>query len=97
MAVRASRLRGGSASSHCHKASHKINPRYVGATLTLQTMPGAIPRIGAMDTEPIPRTEEDQMMSENSIKQFMETARHYLFGLMPSEPLLAAVPSRIDR
>ncbi len=36
-------------------------------------------------------------MSENSIKQFMEATRHYLFGLMAPQPLLATIPSRIDR
>ena len=32
-------------------------------------------------------------MSENNIKQFIEAARHYLFGLMTADATLVTMPA----
>jgi hypothetical protein len=41
--------------------------------------------------------EENQMMLEMNIKQFIEAAREYFFGMLPAQPKLATIPVRTVR
>lgn len=41
--------------------------------------------------------EENTEMLETNIKQFIEAARHYFFGLIPAQPQLATIPVRSVR
>lgn len=36
-------------------------------------------------------------MLEMNIRQFIEAARQYLFGMMPAQPQLATIPARTVR
>ena len=41
--------------------------------------------------------DDDEAMITMNIKQFIEAARLYLFGLAPVQPALATLPVRQDR
>ncbi len=43
------------------------------------------------------RQEDEKEMIKMNIKQFIEATRQYLFGMLPTQPVLATVPVRTKR
>ncbi|HSG22193.1 MAG TPA: hypothetical protein VLA64_04475 [Azonexus sp.] len=81
-----------------YTASHKIKARYDATTLAQQTLGCPFLKLQVMEVEQ-QRKESSKEMIEINIKEFMETAHRYLFGLMPvrHQPALVLVPIRRSR
>lgn len=75
-------------------ASHKINPCYHATTLAQQTARQRPPKMQRMEVERT-REEENKEMTEMNIKEFMEAAYKYMFGMTPvRQPVLATIRVR---
>ena len=80
--------------SRGYTKSHKINPCYYATTLAQQTANRRLPKMQRMEVEQ-PQKENSKEMIEITIKEFMEAAHQYLFGLrLESQPALIAVQAR---
>lgn len=80
-----------------YKTSSRIIGRYDGGTFTQQTLALSLPRMQPMDQHQS-RQEENKEMIDMDIKNFLETARYYLLGLIPTkQPALATIPLRQAR
>ena len=83
---------GKPANSTGYTPSQTIKQRYAKPTRRRQTDPGGLPRIGSMDKQQAISMEQGNVQ-DSSFHQFMTATREYLFGLMPAQPQLAAVPT----
>jgi len=73
-----------------YTASHKINACYDATTLAQQTASPPILKLRGMEVEQ-PQKENSKKMIEINIKEFLEAAQKYLFGLTPArQPALVA-------